>query len=72
MELTKDMKKTTATLTIQEALENHGFTTFEEMAQAVMVGTAHAPTLCEEDCEVEPDGVCPHGHQSLLLMAGMI
>ncbi len=25
-----------------------------------------------DGCEVEPDGVCPHGHPSWLLVLGMI
>ena len=30
------------------------------------------PTRCEHGCEVEPDGVCPHGAQSVMLLAGLI
>jgi hypothetical protein len=30
------------------------------------------PTSCEEQCEVEPDGVCEHGHPSWLIRWGMI
>lgn len=30
------------------------------------------PTRCPEGCEVEPDGTCPHGYNSVLLNAGMI
>lgn len=30
------------------------------------------PALCTEDCQVEPDGYCPHGAPSLLLAAGLI
>ena len=31
-----------------------------------------APALCDEGCEVEPDGHCSHGAPSLLLAMGMI
>lgn len=30
------------------------------------------PALCEDGCEVEPDGCCEHGHPSVLLVAGVI
>ncbi len=30
------------------------------------------PTVCPEGCEVEPDGYCPHGYESVLVMAGLI
>jgi hypothetical protein len=31
-----------------------------------------APACCEEYCDVEPDGVCPHGHPSILKDLGML
>jgi len=30
------------------------------------------PTACPEGCEVEPDGTCPHGYRSYLLVCGLI
>ena len=30
------------------------------------------PTICPEGCEVEPDGKCPHGYSSVLLLLGLI
>lgn len=30
------------------------------------------PALCDEGCEVEPDGRCPHDCPSVLLVLGMI
>ncbi|HUQ94624.1 MAG TPA: hypothetical protein VM120_23280 [Bryobacteraceae bacterium] len=30
------------------------------------------PALCDEDCQVEPDGHCPHGGPSLPLAMGVI
>jgi hypothetical protein len=46
--------------------------TFEEMANAVMFGDENAIALCTEQCEVEPDGTCPHGCPSFLRAAGII
>ena len=31
-----------------------------------------APALCEEGCEVEEDGTCPHGNVSVLVAMGRI
>ena len=31
-----------------------------------------APAMCDEGCEVEPDGRCEHGCPSLLLAAGLM
>lgn len=30
------------------------------------------PALCEDGCEVEPDGTCEHGHPSPLIALGII
>lgn len=32
----------------------------------------YAPALCEDGCDVEPDGECEHGHPSILMAKGMI
>ena len=64
--------KTTRALPLEEVLANAGYDDFNAMAEAVISSDAHCPTLCEESCEVEPDGICPHGHKSLLRLAGMI
>lgn len=45
---------------------------FEEMAEAVLFGDENALALCDEQCEVEPDGTCPHGCPSFLRAAGTI
>jgi hypothetical protein len=29
-----------------------------------------SPALCVDRCETEPDGKCPHGNPSVLLVAG--
>lgn len=46
--------------------------TFEEICEAVLIGDENAPALCDEGCEVEPDGTCPHGCPSILRAARMI
>ena len=58
-------------LTMDQFLEQDG-RTMEEICEAVLIGEGNAPALCDEGCEVEPDGVCPHGCPSILRAAGMI
>jgi hypothetical protein len=65
-------EKTSQTLPMNEALENAGYSTVEEMVAAVVGSDENCPTRCEHGCEVEPDGICPHGHKSMLLLLGMI
>ena len=36
------------------------------------VSDSICPALCDEGCEVEPDGRCSHGCPSILLALGMI
>ena len=38
----------------------------------VCLNEGWAPTRCPTACRVEPDGVCPHGFNSLALEYGMI
>jgi hypothetical protein len=56
---------------LSDMLKQQG-STFEEMANAVMFGDENAIALCTEQCEVEPDGTCPHGCPSFLRAAGII
>lgn len=58
-------------LTMDQLLEHDG-RTLEEICEAVLIGEENAPALCDEGCEVEPDGVCPHGCPSILRAAGII
>jgi hypothetical protein len=30
------------------------------------------PACCDEECQVEPDGYCEHGHPSILVELGII
>jgi hypothetical protein len=56
---------------MDQFLEQDG-RTMEEICEAVLIGEENSPALCDEGCEVEPDGVCPHGRPSILRAAGMI
>lgn len=58
-------------LTMDEFLTQDG-RTLEEICEAVLIGEENAPALCDESCEVEPDGTCPHGCPSILQAAGMM
>ena len=58
-------------ISMDEFLEQDG-RTLEDIFQAVLFGEENAPALCNEGCEVEPDGVCPHGCPSILRDAGLI
>jgi hypothetical protein len=63
------MSRNVHRLTMDQFLEQSG-RTIEEIC--VLIGEENAPALCDEGCEVEPDGVCPHGCPSILRAAGMI
>jgi len=43
-----------------------------EVLESCVMGDGNAPTRCLEGCEVEPDGTCPHGYDSILLEMGLI
>ena len=38
----------------------------------VCIDEGWSPTKCPEGCPVEPDGVCPHGYESIVLELGFI
>ena len=58
-------------ITLNDLLKLEG-RSFEEMAEGVLFGDENALALCDEQCEVEPDGTCPHGCPSFLRAAGII
>ena len=58
-------------LTVREFLKQDG-RNLEQISHAVMFGNENAPALCDQGCEVEPDGHCPHGCESILLTVGLI
>ena len=54
-------------ITVSKALESHGLDSIMEIAFSSIV-----PACCSEGCEVEPDGHCEHGYESVLLAEGLI
>lgn len=63
---TKKLNTMAKEISVQEALENEGLTLMDVAFSSVV------PACCEEGCQVEPDGHCPHGHESVLLKEGLI
>ena len=57
-------------ITVKQYLEETGETLEDVLEQAT--SDSIAPALCDEGCEVEPDGHCPHGCPSILLEVGII
>ncbi len=58
-------------MTIPDFLQQDG-RSLEDIMRASLFGDENTPALCENGCEVEADGRCPHGCRSILLAAGMI
>jgi len=52
-------------ISASEAMRRNGLT-IEDLNDSVV------PACCDDGCEVELDGHCPHGHPSVLLQMGMI
>jgi hypothetical protein len=54
--------------------QNEQISTEDEFIERLrtFVSDAVCPALCDEGCEVEPDGECEHGCPSVLLAAGLI
>lgn len=42
-----------------------------ELLQEILMDSVQ-PAMCDEECEVEPDGHCPHGAPSLSIVLGII
>jgi len=61
-------------LTLDEWLEDQGFEDNEEFQEALASynDDGIVPALCTEGCMVEPDGVCPHGRDSVLHAVGVV
>lgn len=53
----------------QEGLEDED--AFTERLRELTIDSV-CPALCDEGCEVEPDGTCEHGCPSVLLDVGLI
>jgi len=59
-------------LALKEWLARNGYSSLDEALAEYSDLDDIYPALCSEDCQVEPDGHCPHGAPSLLLAAGLI
>lgn len=53
-------------LSVSETLEIEGLSLMDVAFSSVV------PACCSEGCQVEPDGHCPHGNESVLLAEGLI
>ena len=60
---------------IKTVLDQEGYPQTQEglmeLVEEIMTDERNSPALCSEGCEVEPDGHCPHGHPSIMLVCGM-
>lgn len=65
------MTKNKYEISLDETAEMHGYSDSDEMIMAVGMDSV-VPACCSEGCEVEPDGTCEHGCESVLLAMGMI
>lgn len=60
-------------ITLKEWLKANGYASAEHALVCLADELdGQCPALCSEDCQVEPDGRCPHGAPSLLLALGLI
>lgn len=59
-------------ISLTEWLEQNGYASAEEALAEYSELDSSYPAMCSEGCEVEPDGHCPHGAPSLLLVLGVI
>lgn len=58
-------------LSVEETLDRAGLS-LEEVADPFSTHHNPQPACCECGSYVEPDGVCPHGHPSVLKKKGLI
>ena len=54
-------------ISVEEALEAEGLENIYDVAFSSIV-----PACCSQGCQVEPDGHCEHGNESVLLAEGLI
>jgi hypothetical protein len=59
-------------ITVTQALAEAGFASLEDFVDSGAGSDSVVPAACDEGCEVEPDGICPHGCKSVLLILGYI
>ncbi len=56
---------------VKQYMKEQGIDDLNEYLEE-LVSDSISPAMCTSGCEVEPDGVCEHGHPSILLALGMI
>ena len=61
----------TKRISVSQVARNEGADSVNELLETYGVDSV-VPACCEEGCFVEPDGECPHGNPSFLLVLGMI
>lgn len=60
-------------ITVSEALDRAGFDGIADVQRDALFGARPGvPVCCECGARVEPDGHCPHGNPSVLLVRGLI
>lgn len=59
-------------ITLEQFMEDNCYDDMTELINEVGLDDSILPALCSEGCEVEPDGVCPHGGPSIALALGVI
>lgn len=50
--------------------DTNGIYTADDMMDMAL-GSVPVPAACDHGCQVEPDGVCKHGHPSVLKVLGL-
>jgi len=58
-------------ISLEEVAEEYGYDSVVEMIESCCFDSI-VPACCSEGCEVEPDGVCSHGHHSILIVYGIV
>lgn len=59
-------------MTLRDWMGENGYETVNDIIDELGLDDSVVPALCTEGCEVEPDGICPHGGRSVLLAMGVI
>jgi len=57
-------------ITIEQVAENEGMSMIQLLE--TYGEESVVPACCDEGCQVEPDGKCPHGCPSILIKLGVI
>ena len=71
MKDTSSPEHSTHRISIGKLLKTEGFDNLYDFLEVYAMESV-VPALCDEGCQVEPDGRCPHGCPSPLIVLGMI